>query len=129
LLIRSCTRLLSLRVSSAAPVRFVRMAAATTVPREPTIIDGNKTAATIREELKTRVDAMVGAGKMAPGLAVILVGSRVDSATYVRMKKKACAEVRRLVGECDRRRGLTMVLLQVGIRDIGRVLRRRSVKL
>lgn len=28
----------------------------------------------------------------APGLAVVLVGSRTDSATYVRMKKKACAE-------------------------------------
>ena len=28
-----------------------------------------------------------------PGLAVILVGDRRDSATYVKMKKKACAEV------------------------------------
>lgn len=28
-----------------------------------------------------------------PGLAVVLVGARRDSATYVRMKKKACAEV------------------------------------
>jgi 5,10-methylene-tetrahydrofolate dehydrogenase/methenyl tetrahydrofolate cyclohydrolase len=27
-----------------------------------------------------------------PGLAVVLVGSRPDSATYVRMKKRACAE-------------------------------------
>lgn len=32
-----------------------------------------------------------------PGLAVILVGSRTDSSTYVRMKKKACAEVRGMV--------------------------------
>ena len=30
---------------------------------------------------------------VTPGLAVVLVGSRRDSATYVRMKKKACAEV------------------------------------
>ena len=29
----------------------------------------------------------------APGLAVVLVGSRGDSATYVRSKKKACADV------------------------------------
>lgn len=29
----------------------------------------------------------------APGLAVVLVGNRPDSATYVRMKKKACKEV------------------------------------
>ena len=28
-----------------------------------------------------------------PGLAVVLVGQRRDSATYVRMKKTACAEV------------------------------------
>lgn len=28
----------------------------------------------------------------APGLAVVLVGSRPDSATYVRMKKKACSD-------------------------------------
>jgi len=30
---------------------------------------------------------------VVPGLAVILVGERRDSATYVRSKKKACAEV------------------------------------
>jgi 5,10-methylene-tetrahydrofolate dehydrogenase/methenyl tetrahydrofolate cyclohydrolase len=30
---------------------------------------------------------------VTPGLAVILIGARRDSATYVRMKKKACAEV------------------------------------
>ena len=29
----------------------------------------------------------------APGLAVVLVGSRKDSETYVRNKKKACEEV------------------------------------
>lgn len=36
---------------------------------------------------------MIDAGKPAPGLAVILVGSRRDSQTYVNMKKKACAGV------------------------------------
>lgn len=29
----------------------------------------------------------------APGLAVVLVGGRRDSATYVRMKKRACDEI------------------------------------
>lgn len=53
------------------------------------LIDGNEIAKTIRAELKERVDAM----SVKPGLAVILVGERKDSATYVRMKKKACAEV------------------------------------
>ena len=33
------------------------------------------------------------AHNVTPGLAVVLVGARHDSATYVRMKKKACAEV------------------------------------
>jgi 5,10-methylene-tetrahydrofolate dehydrogenase/methenyl tetrahydrofolate cyclohydrolase len=28
-----------------------------------------------------------------PGLAVVIVGERQDSQTYVRMKKKACEEV------------------------------------
>lgn len=28
-----------------------------------------------------------------PGLAVVIVGERNDSKTYVRMKRKACAEV------------------------------------
>lgn len=30
---------------------------------------------------------------ITPGLAVILVGNRLDSSTYVRMKAKACDEV------------------------------------
>lgn len=29
----------------------------------------------------------------APGLAVVLVGTKGDSATYVRMKRKACADL------------------------------------
>ena len=33
------------------------------------------------------------AARQVPGLAVVLVGSRKDSETYVRSKKKACAEV------------------------------------
>lgn len=69
------------------------MAAASAPSSSPTLIDGNKVAATIREELKARVDALLASGGKPPGLAVILVGNRVDSATYVRMKKKACSEV------------------------------------
>lgn len=52
-------------------------------------IDGNAIAAQIRSELKERVTSLPS----PPGLAVILVGSRRDSQTYVRMKKKACEEV------------------------------------
>lgn len=52
-------------------------------------IDGKAIAAQIRAELKVRVAGLTS----QPGLAVILVGSRRDSQTYVRMKKRACEEV------------------------------------
>lgn len=58
-----------------------------------TKIDGTAIAKNIREELKVSVDAMKEKFGVEPGLAVVLVGERRDSATYVRMKKKACAEI------------------------------------
>eukprot|EP00890_Picochlorum_soloecismus_P003604 jgi/Picsp_1/4244/NSC_01753-R1_protein len=57
------------------------------------IIDGKATAATIRQELKKEVDELKGKYGKSPGLAVVLVGERKDSQTYVRNKKKACEEV------------------------------------
>lgn len=54
-------------------------------------IDGKAIAATIRKEIKEEVDVMSTKGQ-TPGLAVVLVGSRRDSQTYVNMKKKACVE-------------------------------------
>lgn len=57
------------------------------------LINGTEIAGTIRAELKTAVDEMQAQHNMSPGLAVVLVGERKDSATYVRMKKKACAEI------------------------------------
>lgn len=57
------------------------------------IIDGKATAATIRQELKKEVDELKEKYGKAPGLAVVLVGERKDSQTYVRNKKKACEEV------------------------------------
>lgn len=56
-------------------------------------IDGNAIAGTIRQELAVIVSGLKESTGVVPGLAVILVGARRDSATYVRMKKKACAEV------------------------------------
>ena len=63
----------------------------TTSPNDTTSkdIDGKAIAAQIRNELKEQVTSLPS----TPGLAVILVGSRRDSQTYVRMKKKACEEV------------------------------------
>ena len=56
------------------------------------IIDGKQIAASIREEIRVSVLDRISRQEMVPGLAVILVGSRRDSQTYVNMKKKACKE-------------------------------------
>ena len=55
------------------------------------LIDGKQIAQDIRAEIKVAVDARAAANQPVPGLAVVLVGSRRDSQTYVNMKKKACA--------------------------------------
>jgi len=52
-------------------------------------INGKTIAAQIRAELKSLVSTL----PTTPGLAVLLVGARRDSQTYVRMKKRACEEV------------------------------------
>ncbi len=57
------------------------------------LIDGTAIAAQIRTELKTSIAEMKELYGVTPGLAVILVGARRDSATYVRMKKRACIEI------------------------------------
>ncbi|MBC8333919.1 MAG: bifunctional methylenetetrahydrofolate dehydrogenase/methenyltetrahydrofolate cyclohydrolase FolD [Anaerolineales bacterium] len=57
------------------------------------IIDGTAIAQSVRDEVKEKVAKRVAAGKPQPGLATVLVGERVDSAAYVRMKQKACADL------------------------------------
>lgn len=57
------------------------------------VIDGKLTAKIIREEIAVEISRMKEAIGIVPGLAVILVGDRKDSATYVRNKKKACDSV------------------------------------
>lgn len=57
------------------------------------IIDGTAIAKEVRENVKEKVAARIAAGKSQPGLATVLVGERVDSAAYVRMKQKACADL------------------------------------
>lgn len=57
------------------------------------LIDGKAIAQKVKDEVKAEVEKMVAAGKPRPGLATVLVGERVDSATYVRMKQKACEEL------------------------------------
>ncbi len=55
------------------------------------IIDGKALAASIRADLKTRVQKLTEQGH-CPGLAVILVGDNPASQVYVRNKIKACAD-------------------------------------
>lgn len=56
------------------------------------IIDGKVIAASMREDIKKEIDHMKQNNKRVPGLAVVLVGERKDSQTYVRMKKIAAKE-------------------------------------
>lgn len=58
-----------------------------------TIIDGKKIAADVRAETAEKVNAWTQAGNRAPYLAVVLVGDNPASASYVRGKAKACAQV------------------------------------
>lgn len=60
---------------------------------EPTLIDGKKIAADIREEITNRVLERKAAGKKIPHLAIILVGDDGASQTYVDNKVKSCKSV------------------------------------
>lgn len=57
------------------------------------LIDGKLIAGQVREEVAANVAKRIAAGKSKPTLAAVLVGERVDSATYVSSKQKACAEL------------------------------------
>lgn len=56
------------------------------------IIDGKKTAAELRLDIKKQVQQRLEAGLQAPGLAVILVGDDPASHVYVKNKRKGCEE-------------------------------------
>lgn len=60
---------------------------------EPIILDGKALSKKIKEDLSERVARIVSMGKPAPVLATILVGEDPASATYVKMKGKACSDV------------------------------------
>ena len=57
------------------------------------LIDGKMIAQEVREEVAAAVAMRVAAGKSKPTLATVLVGNRVDSATYVKSKGRACEEL------------------------------------
>ena len=56
------------------------------------IIDGKKVAEAIHEECLQETKKMLEETGKMPGLAVILVGERKDSQTYVRNKKRMCVK-------------------------------------
>ena len=57
------------------------------------IIDGKKTSAEIKAEIKAEVAKMQADGKRVPGLAAILVGNDPASEVYVGHKERDCKEV------------------------------------
>lgn len=57
------------------------------------IIDGKLIAQQVRDSVALEVSKRTALGKPQPTLATVLVGDRVDSATYVSAKGKACQEL------------------------------------
>ena len=57
-----------------------------------TILDGKKTSAEIREELKQHIGSLKEKG-VIPGITGILVGEDPGSASYIRLKEKAATEL------------------------------------
>ena len=57
------------------------------------LIDGKKTAAELREELKQEVSELKAKYNKVPGLTVILIGDLTPSQIYVRNKQKSANEI------------------------------------
>uniref|UniRef100_A0A6A7GBL6 C-1-tetrahydrofolate synthase, cytoplasmic n=1 Tax=Hirondellea gigas TaxID=1518452 RepID=A0A6A7GBL6_9CRUS len=86
------------RAFSTAPAASLRPAFLSSrlnvfVSHEADPINGNVIAKEIRQEIRQDVFAFQQRCGRFPGLAVLLIGERKDSQTYVRMKQKACDEV------------------------------------
>lgn len=57
-----------------------------------TLLDGNALLASVKEELRKRIDELAARG-VTPGLGTILVGDDPNSHAYVRLKREDCAEI------------------------------------
>lgn len=57
------------------------------------ILDGKAIAATLREDIRGRIDQRLARGQRRPGLAVILTGNNPASEVYVANKRRACDDV------------------------------------
>ena len=58
------------------------------------ILDGNAISASIRKEIRAKVEKLELQGKRTPGLAVVLVGDDAASAIYVKNKRRDCEEIK-----------------------------------
>ncbi len=59
----------------------------------PTILDGKKISAEIKNELRIKTEALIKRGGKAPHLSAILVGTDGASETYVNAKVKDCEDI------------------------------------
>jgi len=82
------------------------------------IIDGTAIAQKVRDEVKTKVANRIAEGKSQPGLATVLVGERVDSAAYVSMKQKACADLGMTSFHCPMPADITQADLEKLIKEL-----------
>ena len=57
------------------------------------LIDGVAIAGQVRSEVAAGVETLLADTGVTPGLATVIVGENIASQTYVRAKRKACAEV------------------------------------
>eukprot|EP00186_Timspurckia_oligopyrenoides_P003446 CAMPEP_0182442702 /NCGR_PEP_ID=MMETSP1172-20130603/1615_1 /TAXON_ID=708627 /ORGANISM="Timspurckia oligopyrenoides, Strain CCMP3278" /LENGTH=355 /DNA_ID=CAMNT_0024637719 /DNA_START=37 /DNA_END=1104 /DNA_ORIENTATION=- len=94
-----CPRLVNLpkinnstRLSSTLSLRHLTLSTSLSSSDTSSIklIDGKAISEIVRNEIQTEVELMK---PNVPGLAVVIVGSRKDSQTYVRSKRKACEQV------------------------------------
>lgn len=72
------------------------------------LINGKSIAKQVRQNVAAQVEAIIAAGRRAPGLAVIKVGNDPASGVYVANKRKACEEV----GFVDRAHDLSSSISQ-----------------
>mmetsp|Transcript_103158 Transcript_103158/g.204936 ORF Transcript_103158/g.204936 Transcript_103158/m.204936 type:complete len:354 (-) Transcript_103158:98-1159(-) len=77
----------------ASCVVAARLRARPASTEEAKLIDGKKLSADVKKEVKDAVEELRSQHGVTPGLAVVLVGSRKDSQSYVRNKKKSAEEV------------------------------------
>ncbi len=81
------------------------------------LIDGKEVAGDILKSLKKEVSALKG---RPPGLAFVLIGDHLASRTYVRMKKKKCAEVGFFSKDIELRENVSAKVLEKTIKALNK---------